>query len=479
MTRIGIGLPNRRLEPGELDRILGLGVTDYVLYLCDVPGGPLYWQGVASLIHERQPEARIHVRIEARGKLDAEADAARVTNARRLFAGLPCTFRVRNEPNVESPGETPTSWRAYLAKLASLCAPGRDLWIPALSPSGNWLSWLEASSMAGSAFAGLDCHAYGWPSEISRVVKEYRARWAGPLLLTECNPGAGNTFTGGRWAADVPIVADIAREYGCESVCWFLWDWSTPDVPLPSSVSVRDYPEVQQAIRLVASAQGQEVPAVLETQIGQVPVYDVRSSFPEVGGRFPRRDLSGVKRVVVHHTVTSAPHTIAQAMTVLQAIQTYHVEEKRWPAIAYHLCLDAEGRIYWTNGLELVTYHAGIANPDSIGVALLGTYTTEAPPAHLQEQVRTLHAGLERELGRKLELIGHKDVDSTTQCPGAWWSEFVHAGEPSELPARWRPYGRTWEEVASNLLGVADDALATGRRMKALAEQQAALWGNR
>ena len=84
---IGVGFPNRRLEPGELARIVALGVVDYVLFVSWL-GDLDYWVHVADELLAVQPGARIHVRMERRGALNVGDDAALLVGVARAFGPL-------------------------------------------------------------------------------------------------------------------------------------------------------------------------------------------------------------------------------------------------------------------------------------------------------------------------------------------------------------------------------------------------------
>lgn len=278
MARVGLHFPNRALVGGELDAILSLGCQDYLIFLPIEQAG--YWAGVADDLKRRCPGARVHVRIERRGALDVGGDCDLLTMAAAAFGETATSYRCRNEPNLESPGVTPRGWGDYLSRLGAWLPTGirEKTFAPALSPCGDWLTWLQETAGALNALeaghmplAGLDAHAYGWPSQVSQVLAAYRQLWGGRLLLTETNPGAGNQFDEGRWRGDVGPVIDVAEGHGVEAVCFFIWYWDHPDTawPMPSHLNIRDYPLVQAAIRaaaLAAEKDGTTMPTSLREQ---------------------------------------------------------------------------------------------------------------------------------------------------------------------------------------------------------------------
>jgi hypothetical protein len=503
----GLHLPNRRLQEGELEAILALGCLVYVVYLFDLSDEAIaYWVGVAREIRRRQPKARFNVRIERRGALDVAGDVALLRRVVVAFGDLACIYRIRNEPNKESPGVTPQEWGDYIVAFARALDPYTlaVVSVPAVSPdpATNWLAWLDAT-IDGAERGGyiyVDAHAYGGAGEVRAVLEEYRRRcqrWALIPILTETNFGAGRQYDVAAWARELPRILEVCDELHVEGRCVFIWSWKGPDMALPTSVDVRGTviaDAIREANQVAPTVPHEEDrPMLKEAKLGGLAVYDLRDRFPEVQGRrFPVRELSAIRRVVVHHTVTRSPREISDALALLDEIQRYHTTNVNpklgmpWPAIGYHFGLDAETRLYWLNGFELVSYHAGEANGDSIGLAVLGDFSKESPAAHVQDQVRRVHAELEGYLDRKLELIGHRDVDPGNVCPGVWWPAFRAQGQPGEVPAEWRQYGRTWPEVAGTLKGIATDALEAGRVLRdrltaigAQASQSAEAWGNR
>ena len=489
MIRLGVHLPNRRLEPGELDRILALGCHSYLLFIVEPDSDTAYWAGITDQILTRYPGATVHVRIERRGTLDPHGDAHLIARAAAVFGSRATTVRCRNEPDQETPGLTYLLWAGYLAELGrALPSEVRErVAVPAIGAplDPRYPAWIEASA-AGARAGGLsilDVHAYGTAAEIAGTLATVRRYWQGRLLVTEANPGAGRVFTGAEWAASLPSVMQAAREHNAEAVCLFLWYWERPDVSsLPSHLNVRDYPEVCQVLSDLARKEREK--AVNEVDLGGVTVYDVRHLFPEVQNRhYERRKLSDIKRLVVHHSATRQPHSIQDALAVLKSIQDWHTGAtlggQGWPAIGYHLAIDGEGRAYWLHGLEVASYHARQANADGIGLVLLGTFTAGILPApHLLRQVESVWAGLEGHLEHGLDLYGHREVQTDpTTCPGEWWA--------GTKPTLRRPSKVNWQEVvfyanwALQRVAAREDprdGTAFGRHVQAVGKDPQRLW---
>lgn len=234
MTELGIHLPNRPLVPGELDRIFACGARDYV----DLQYWPDRWQAVAA-------KGRLHIRVDERGDLDFPEDAAERLVSLALGHPEVWSWRVRNEPNLESPGVTPLEWQLWLTDFGHHVAakhPWIPIFAPAISPATpDWLDWLDATVAAAKAadFWGLDAHAYGSPAEVAATLAAHRSRWDGPILVSEHNFGAGRAYDLGQYARDLPLVLEFAGDYQTKAVCLFIWEWEGgPD--LPTTVNIKD-----------------------------------------------------------------------------------------------------------------------------------------------------------------------------------------------------------------------------------------------
>lgn len=169
------------------------------------------------------------------------------------------------------------------------------------------------------------------------------------------------------------------------------------------------------------------MPDYATVSIGGCDVLDVRDRHPYVNGEYDSRALAAISTVVQHHSVTAMPVGPDAALAVLDAIQRWHTGDATsdprkgngWPAIGYHFAIDGGGRVYWLNGLGVVSYHARVANTYGVGVCWLGTFENEAPPAVMVAASGRLYRGLVKYLGRNLALVGHYEVKTNeTTCPG-------------------------------------------------------------
>ena len=83
---------------------------------------------------------------------------------------------------------------------------------------------------------------------------------------------------------------------------------------------------------------------------------------------------------VVHHTAGAQPSTPAQSAAIVRAIQRYHVQGNGWNDIGYNFLVDRFGQVFEgrAGGItrNVVGAHAQGFNTGSVGVAVLGTYSS-------------------------------------------------------------------------------------------------------
>ncbi|MEE4598991.1 N-acetylmuramoyl-L-alanine amidase [Streptomyces sp. DSM 41524] len=151
-----------------------------------------------------------------------------------------------------------------------------------------------------------------------------------------------------------------------------------------------------------------------------------------------------VKVAFIHHTVTGNNYSCSQAPSVLRSIYRYHVKSLGWRDYGYNFTIDKCGKIYEgrSGGVTKAVRGAHTLgfNTNSMGIAVLGTFTSKKPSAKAVKAVAKLTAwklGLFKRNPRgtthlvsgggnkykkgasvKLHVIaGHRD-GFATECPG-------------------------------------------------------------
>jgi hypothetical protein len=141
--------------------------------------------------------------------------------------------------------------------------------------------------------------------------------------------------------------------------------------------------------------------------------------------RAPPRFASSLQFAVVHHTAGSNSYTAAQSAAIVRGIEVYHVKGNGWNDIGYNFLVDRYGQVFEGRygGVEknVIGAHAEGFNTGSAGVAVLGTYSSAAPPA----VARTALANL---LAWRLDVAHVDPLSSVT------WASGGNARFPSGVP---------------------------------------------
>ncbi|MGO3023715.1 MAG: N-acetylmuramoyl-L-alanine amidase [Brevibacterium sp.] len=155
---------------------------------------------------------------------------------------------------------------------------------------------------------------------------------------------------------------------------------------------------------------------------------------------------SSAKGVFIHHTAGSNSYSKAQAPAIIRGYLAFHTQNRGWCDLGYNFLVDKYGTMYEGRAGSLdkaVTgAHASGFNSWTIGISVLGTYSSAAPSSAAQTSVKRLVAWKAGQygfnptgkmtltsggggtskyaLGKKVSLnvvAGHRDT-SYTECPG-------------------------------------------------------------
>jgi len=103
-----------------------------------------------------------------------------------------------------------------------------------------------------------------------------------------------------------------------------------------------------------------------------------------------------LKLAIVHHTAGSNNYTEAEAPAIVRGIEVYHVQGNGWNDIGYNYLIDRFGTVYEgrAGGIDknVIGAHAEGFNTGSVGVALIGNFTTATPPPAMQNALVNLLA---------------------------------------------------------------------------------------
>jgi flagellar hook assembly protein FlgD len=99
---------------------------------------------------------------------------------------------------------------------------------------------------------------------------------------------------------------------------------------------------------------------------------------------------------IVHHTVNANAYTRAEAPAIVRGIETYHVKGNGWNDIGYNFLIDRFGTVYEGRGggidRPVIGAHSEGFNTGSVGVALIGTYSSVSPTAAQKQALVNLLA---------------------------------------------------------------------------------------
>ncbi|MET8827714.1 peptidoglycan recognition protein [Streptomyces sp. NPDC004610] len=103
-----------------------------------------------------------------------------------------------------------------------------------------------------------------------------------------------------------------------------------------------------------------------------------------------------VKAAFVHHTATGNNYKCSQASSVIRGIYRYHVWSMGWRDIGYNFLVDKCGNLYEgrAGGVAkpVLGAHTLGFNTDSMGIAVIGTYSSTKPTASAVTAVARLSA---------------------------------------------------------------------------------------
>jgi hypothetical protein len=99
---------------------------------------------------------------------------------------------------------------------------------------------------------------------------------------------------------------------------------------------------------------------------------------------------------LVHHTVTSNAYSCNQSASIVRGIEVYHVRGNGWDDIGYNFLVDACGQVfegrYGGITKNVVGAHSAGFNSGSVGVSLIGNFSSTSPSKAAQDALVKLLA---------------------------------------------------------------------------------------
>jgi hypothetical protein len=129
-------------------------------------------------------------------------------------------------------------------------------------------------------------------------------------------------------------------------------------------------------------------------------------------------------RMTFHHTETPNGERGAAAKARMRQMQAYHQNSRGWCDIGYHFVVDADGVVYrGRTTTSRSAAHVANQNTGNLGVALMGSYVSTAPPQAALDGMAATFAFLANTWNIPVTtetLRGHKQWNGqSTSCPGS------------------------------------------------------------
>uniref|UniRef100_A0A1B0CDM4 Putative peptidoglycan recognition protein 3-like polistes canadensis n=1 Tax=Lutzomyia longipalpis TaxID=7200 RepID=A0A1B0CDM4_LUTLO len=136
------------------------------------------------------------------------------------------------------------------------------------------------------------------------------------------------------------------------------------------------------------------------------------------GGRAPLKvfyNILPIEYVIVHHTVSGTCNMQRKCETLVQNIQSYHMNELKLDDIGYNFIIGGDGSIFEGVGWHRRGSHTYGYNYRSIGIAFLGNYENYAPTKKSTQSAKDLiECGISiGELSKDVKIYAAKQVQST------------------------------------------------------------------
>lgn len=145
-------------------------------------------------------------------------------------------------------------------------------------------------------------------------------------------------------------------------------------------------------------------------------IVDLRGELPVSDGKHYRhRPIEQVHGVVWHHSATTGQ--------TIRSIAQFHVEVRKWPAIAYHYAIGWDGVVYQLNDPATISYQAQGYNSKTIGVVLIGNYQERDLTPEMRSSILTLQSYLKDKYHLQFSWM-HMETKPTL-CPGRYAKAYL------------------------------------------------------
>lgn len=130
----------------------------------------------------------------------------------------------------------------------------------------------------------------------------------------------------------------------------------------------------------------------------------------------PSRRFEDISLIVIHHSGNNND--------TIDSIYRYHTQVKSWETIGYHYVIEKDGRVVSTNKHTTLSYHCKGYNKRSLGICLLGDYTSAVPPPPQLAALEKLLSILKDEITISA-VVPHR-LFRNTICPGDFLTNWIN-----------------------------------------------------
>jgi N-acetylmuramoyl-L-alanine amidase len=201
-----------------------------------------------------------------------------------------------------------------------------------------------------------------------------------------------------RWQRAAPEAEDLPDAATAEARRASGWRLGNPYWVGPSDrIVYRVHGAVTRLRAYFVNSPDERVPLRRVSMTGSPPIISrLAWGANEAIRRAPPSYASSVRYAVVHHTVGSNSYSASQAAAIVRGIEVYHVKGNGWNDIGYNFLVDKYGQVfegrYGGVDRNVIGAHAEGFNSGSVGIALLGTYSSTAPSAAARTAIANLLA---------------------------------------------------------------------------------------
>ncbi|OYO22155.1 hypothetical protein CGZ93_09680 [Enemella dayhoffiae] len=282
-------------------------------------------------------------------------------------------------------------------------------------------------------------------------------------------PGTSPTFVGEATGVEVRAVTEDSEQAPADLKA-VLID--------PKTLATDSVPTTQPPATTRAAAGQAPMPTGIISRAGWGADESLKSSCPAFS--------KTVHAVVVHHTEGTNNYTKDQSAGIVRGIYAYHVQGNGWCDIGYNYLIDKYGQIFEgrSGGMTMPVKgaHAVDWNTDTMGISLLGSFTTELPPEVALDAAVRLSAwrlaAYYRDATARITIngvtsnviSGHRQVVAT-DCPGEAFYNYLPTFRQrvvstmgsisTPIKARWDALGGAAGPAGEPYVGEAP--IATGR----------------